>query len=204
MRAALSYQRRPGIMRLLNEVQFCFVLSIVLHAALIGSHMPYFQNTHKDSFEVEFERQEEILPRQHQIAEEKKIEKKIPKPEIQKDIVGEIADKVAAKPEETDEEIKKSLLRYQDSVKQKIQEEKRYPRQALRLGREGTARVFFILVSSGAIKDIQLLQSSGITDLDSEAIDAIRRAGPFRPFPGEIGTQELDFEIDIAFMITKN
>ncbi|MBN2452962.1 MAG: energy transducer TonB [Candidatus Omnitrophica bacterium] len=191
-------------MRLLNEVQFYFVLSIALHAALIGSHMPYFQNTHKDSFEVEFERQEEILPRQHQIAKEKKIEKEIPKPEIQKDIVEEIADKAAVKPEETDEEIKRSLLRYQDSVKQRIQEEKRYPRSALRLGREGTARLFFILVPSGAIKDIRLLRSSGIADLDREAIGAVNRAGPFRPFPEGVGAQELNFEIDVAFMITKS
>ncbi|MFA5255171.1 MAG: energy transducer TonB [Candidatus Omnitrophota bacterium] len=190
-------------MRLLNEVQFCFVLSIALHAGLIGSHMPYFQTSHKDSFEVEFERQEEILPRQHQIAEEKKIEKEISQPVIQKDIVEEVADRVDMKPEETDEELKRSLLRYQDSVKQKIQEEKRYPRQALRLGKEGTARVFFILVSSGAMQDIQLLQSSGVVDLDSEAMDAIKRAGPFRPFPEGCNKKELQFEIDIAFMITR-
>ncbi|MDD5174169.1 MAG: energy transducer TonB [Candidatus Omnitrophica bacterium] len=191
-------------MRLLNEVQFCFVLSIALHAGLIGSHMPYFQTSHKDSFEVEFERQEEILPRQHQIAEEKKIEREISRPVIQKDIVEEIADKVDVKPEETNEEFKRSLLRYQDSVKQKIQEEKRYPRQALRLGKRGTARVVFILISSGAIQDIRLLQSSGVADLDSEATDAIKRAGPFRPFPEGIDRQELNFEIDIAFMLKKS
>lgn len=191
-------------MRLLSEVQLCFILSIALHAGLIGSGVLHFQEPYKDPFEVEFETREEILPDQHQIAEEKKIEKDAPRPAIREEIMEEVADKTEEKPEEISEELKISLLRYQDSVKQKIQEEKRYPRSALRLGKEGTARAVFILVSSGAIQDIRLLQSSGVADLDSEAIDAIKRAGPFRPFPEGIGKQELNFEIDIAFMITKN
>lgn len=189
-------------MRSLNEVQFCFLLSITLHAGFIGSGLLHFQDPHKDNFEVEFEIQEEVLPRQHQIAEEKKIQEDVPEPIIQEEIIEEMADKVEAKPEEVSEELKRSLLRYQDSVKQKIQEEKRYPRAALRFGKEGTARVFFILLSSGTMRNIYLLQSSGVADLDSEALDAVRRAAPFRLFPEGCDKKELHFEIDIAFIVS--
>jgi protein TonB len=189
-------------MKLLNEVQLCFVLSIALHFGLIGSGLLHLQNPSQDSFEVEFETPEEILPRQHQIAEEKKIEKDVPEPVIQEEIIEEVADNVETKPEAVSKELNRSLLRYQDSVKQKIQEEKRYPRKALRLRQEGAARVFFILGSSGVMQDIQLLQSSGITDLDNEAVDAVKRASPFRSFPEGCDKKELHFEIDVAFMIT--
>ena len=103
---------------------------------------------------------------------------------------------------ESQDIIKESILRYQDSVKQKIQEERRYPRWALRLGREGAVRISFNLLSSGEIKDVRLIGSSGINELDTEAMNAVKRAIPFLPFPASFGKSELQFEIDIVFRIT--
>jgi TonB family protein len=190
-------------MNTLNELQVCLLLSIAFHSGLIGSGLLHLQDPPRDSFEVEFEAREEILPRQHHIAEEKKIEKDASEPVVQEEVIEEVALESELKPKDINEELKRSLLRYQDSVKQKIQEEKRYPRKQLRLGREGMARVFFSLLPSGNIRNIRLLHSSGVTDLDEEAIDAVKRAGPFRLFPEGCNEKELYFEIDIAFIINQ-
>ena len=204
MRAGLSFPLKSMIMKTVNELQVCFLLSLAFHSGLIGGGLLNFQNPNKAPFEVKFEVQEEILPRQYEITEEKRIEKESAEPIIQQDLIEEISEKEDPKPEEIDEELKRSLLRYQDSVKQKIQEEKKYPRKALRLRKEGTTRINFSLLSSGNIQGIRLLSSSGVTDLDEEAMDAVRRASPFRPFPQGLDKEELQFEIDIAFIITQN
>lgn len=60
-------------------------------------------------------------------------------------------------------------------------------------------KVSFNLLSSGKVKDIRLLESSGIDVLDIEAMDAVRRAGPFLPFPGDFTINELRFEISMVF-----
>jgi protein TonB len=140
--------------------------------------------------EVEFRLEKpEYLPEKYLVAQEKRIEEAVKEKQPKQDTI------------ESQDVIKKSILRYQDSVKQKIQEERRYPRRALRLKREGTARVSFNLLSSGKIKDIRLLESSGINELDTEAMDAVQRASPFLPFPPDFEKEELRFEIDILFKI---
>lgn len=191
-------------MRLLNEVEVCFLLSIAFHAGLIGSSILSVSNPQADPFEVEFEVIEEILPGRYLVADEKKIEKDSAPVVPKEEVVEEISDQIEPSPPQMSEELKKSLLRYQDSVKQRIQEEKRYPRAALRLKKEGSARVFFILLPSGTIKDIRLMATSGVAELDREALDSVRRASPFRPFPQGLHEQEMGFEIDIAFMIGRS
>ena len=133
----------------------------------------------------------EYLPERYRLAHEKKIEEVVKEEQSAEETI------------ESQDVIKESILRYQDSVKQKIQEERRYPRWALRLGREGAVRISFILLSSGEIEDVRLLGSSGIDELDTEAIDAVKRASPFLPFPDNFAKSELQFEIDIVFRIVE-
>ncbi len=80
-------------------------------------------------FEVEFEVEEEILPERYEVKNEKKIEEPVKeKKEVVEPVTEESAAEVIPEPEKTDDELKNSLLRYQDSIKQKIQKEKQYPR----------------------------------------------------------------------------
>ncbi len=181
------------------------MLALAFHAGIIGPGMYNIRDTQSEPFEIKYEVREEILPSQYQIAEEKIIEKTAaePVPLVQEALMEEVADSAEPAPKEISEELKKSLLRYQDSVKQKIQEEKRYPRGALRLGKEGVVRVFFSLIPSGAIRDIRMVSASGVADLNEEAVNAVKRASPFRPFPGGLDKEELQFEVDIVFSIAE-
>ena len=100
------------------------------------------------------------------------------------------------------DEVKKSLLLYQDSIKQKIQKNKRYPRWALRAKHQGIARVAFEVLSSGDVRNLNLLQSSGFKELDDEAMKAIKRATPFALFPEILKEDKIKIEIDIVFKIS--
>ncbi len=184
-------------MKKINELQVCFFVSLIVHSGLIGAGI-FNVDPVKDEkpFEVEFEI-EEILPEQYEIKEEKKTEKPI----IEKEEIFDLVAEEKIKPKKIDEEIKKSLLRYQDSIKQKIQQEKRYPRWALRAGHEGDVRISFNILSSGEIRNLELVHSSNFEELDKEALDAVRRARPFLSFPEEFKEDEIKIEIDIVFIL---
>jgi protein TonB len=177
----------------INPLYISFVLSCAFHSYLIGSDSFRMKDAEvKKPIEVELrDERPEYLPEKYRLAQEKKIEEPIKEEQLAQDTI------------ESQDVIKESILRYQDSVKQKIQEERRYPRWALRLGREGAVRISFNLLSSGEIKDVRLLHPSGIDELDTEAIDAVKRASPFLPFPSDFGKGELQFEIDIVFRLVE-
>ena len=176
-----------------TELQACLLASLVAHAALIGAGNIRFLASHDQKpFEIEFETIQEFLPERYQLEKEKRMES----PE------GETSAQAIV--EKLDDSFKESFLRYQDSVKQKIQEEKAYPRAALRIGRQGAARITFKILSSGRVKDLQLLQSSGFNELDQEALDAVRRASPFLSFPEDLKQLEVQIEVDIVFKTSRS
>jgi len=172
-------------------------VSLIAHTGLIGAGV-FNVNPVKDEkpFEVEFEI-EEILPERYEVKKEKKIEKPI----VEKEEIIEPVAEEKIEPEEIDEELTKSFLRYQDSIKQKIQEGKQYPRWALRIGNEGSVRITFNVLSSGRIEDLKLIKSSGFEELDKEALDAVKRASPFLSFPAELNENNIQIEVDVVFLI---
>ena len=62
-----------------------------------------------------------------------------------------------------------------------LQRFKRYPRAAQ--GASGTVMVRFVLDRAGRVTDTVVTKSSGNRVLDEEALDTLRRASPFPPFP---------------------
>jgi len=191
-------------MKRINDLHACFLISLVAHTGLVGSGMMHFNPAQKDKpFEVAFEIEEEILPEVFEVKEEKKIE---PPVVDQEDVIEPVPDESIAevpKPAQEDDELKKSLLRYQDSIKQKIKKEKQYPRWALRSRHEGSARITFSVLPSGQIEGLRLINSSGFDELDKEALDAVRRASPFKKFPLDFKHDVINVEIDIIFRIYK-
>lgn len=201
------------------------LLSFIAHAGMIGTDAFDFRPAkEKKPFDVEFRIEEEILPGRYEVKEKKKIEKlvaerkEVAKPvakEIEKEMLvlekeknvaltaEESSAETTLKSEKIDKELKKSLLTYQDSIKQKIQQEKNYPRWALRAGHEGEARIAFSVLSSGRMKNVKLVSSSGFGELDNEALNAVNRAAPFLPFPETFQEDEIRVELDIIFYITK-
>ncbi|WP_049722790.1 energy transducer TonB [Gilvimarinus polysaccharolyticus] len=79
-----------------------------------------------------------------------------------------------------------------------------YPQQALRQRITGNLRLSVTLNPNGTIRDLSLLESSGVSLLDQAALQIVRLAAPFAPFPAEIrqDTDQLviirtwSFEID--------
>jgi protein TonB len=200
------------MMRKINEVHVCFLLSLVTHIGVLGSGVLNIEKPSKIveqeiTFEIE---QPEYLPVEYQITEEKKIEKVIeeekPEEPVEQEEVEEVIEDIKADIPEKDpleEERKRSLLRYQDSIKQKIQENKKYPRWALRAKHQGIVRIVFDVLPSGEVKGLNILQSTGFNELDKEALDAVKRASPFAAFPEMLQEEEIQIEVDIVFTIRK-
>jgi protein TonB len=189
-------------MKRINDFHACFLISIIAHTGLIASGVLQLNPVPQDEpFEVAFEIEQEILPEIYEIKEEKKIEPPVIE---QEDIIEPVPDEsITEKPEhpEENEELKKSLLRYQDSIKQKIQENKKYPRWALRAKHQGMVRIVFDVLSSGTVKNLNIIQSSGFDELDTEALQAVERASPFLSFPEMLKENEIQIEVDVVFTI---
>ena len=190
-------------MKRINDLYACLFFSLIAHTGLIASGVLGISPVQQvEPFEVAFEIEKEILPEIYEVKEEKKIEPPVIE---QEDVLEPVPDEsIAEEPEppEENEELKKSLLRYQDSIKQKIQKEKQYPRWALRSGHEGSTRITFSVFPSGQIENLKLMHSSGFEELDNEALDAVRRAVPFATFPDNFQEDEIQIELDVVFLLT--
>lgn len=70
-----------------------------------------------------------------------------------------------------------------------------YPTEARRAGIYGTLRMLVSLKKDGTVKEVAILQSSGSTVLDDAAIQIVRMAAPFAPFPEEMRQKVDELEI---------
>jgi protein TonB len=77
---------------------------------------------------------------------------------------------------------------YLDSWRKRIEAigNANYPAQATQDGIYGTLRVMVAINPDGTVNDIRILRSSGERVLDEAAIDIVRLAAPFDPFPPEL------------------
>ena len=113
---------------------------------------------------------------------------------FEKDIVKqEQVEKVHVK--EPDEE---AMLRYQDMIKQRIQEERHYPRWAKKQELEGYVDVSFVVLSDGTIKNEMIMLTSGVKVFDEESLSTIRRAAPFPPIPSKT-IKQTQMQVRIVF-----
>ena len=94
-----------------------------------------------------------------------------------------------------------AMLRYQDMVKQRIEEARRYPYWAKRQRLEGVAYLSFAVLSNGTSRDIRIMRSSGLEFIDEEAIKTIKRANPFPPIPQELNHDFVLMEVSIVYTL---
>ena len=94
-----------------------------------------------------------------------------------------------------------AMLRYQDMVKQRIEEARRYPYWAKRQRLEGVAHLSFAVLSDGTSRDVRITRSSGLEFLDKEAIKTIKRANPFPPIPQEMNHDFVSMEVSIVYTL---
>lgn len=122
---------------------------------------------------------------------------------IQKqDAIEEIPHSESFKPKlEMPDPAQEECLRYQDMVKQRIEEYRRYPAWARKHGIEGTVAVVFIILANGEAQEIILIRSSGSKILDQEARDTIKRASPFPPIPKGVGVYSIQMDVSLVFTL---
>lgn len=75
---------------------------------------------------------------------------------------------------------------YLEKLKLRIFHIWEYPDEAIRKGEQGKVAVSFVLNDAGEVMDMAVLVSSGSKSLDSAAMTAIRKAGPFGSFTADI------------------
>ncbi len=54
-----------------------------------------------------------------------------------------------------------------------------YPERARKMGWQGKVKVSFVISSDGFVKDIRILESSGVEILDRNAVETVKKASPF-------------------------
>ncbi len=211
-------------------IKTSFMISFVGHCLFLGMpgfnlDLPQTERCEEIVVKIEIEKPP-LLPKIDVMGEEKKLKETIEPPELE-DVVGEsetepstdlvaesmdlIGEVVVKEPleklemlEEKIEVVKpaeQAMLRYQDTVKQRIEEVRRYPSWAKRRGIEGEVRTKFAILSKGLTQDIRIIHSSGSKVLDEEAVDTIRRASPFPPVPEEIDSSLVWMEVSIVFTL---
>jgi protein TonB len=80
---------------------------------------------------------------------------------------------------------------YFSSIKKQIESVWSYPEQAVTRGLQGQLLLQFILDRSGKLVDISLVNSSEHEILDNAALDAVKTASPYNPFPEKIQKNKL-------------
>jgi protein TonB len=93
------------------------------------------------------------------------------------------------------------MLSYQDIIKQRIQEARRYPPEARKQGIEGGVEMSFTILQGGQLKNAVITGTSGNQSLDAEALATISRAAPFPPVPADAQEQEMTMRLRIIFKI---
>ncbi len=197
-----------------KTLRITFIVSLLGHSLFLG--MPGWRLNLSDSqqdeelvVQVEIVRPA-VLPRIERMGEEKKLKpvekkpdvaEKEPQPQPQEIVIEQ---PVKEKSEETIDVLdpaREAMLRYQDMVRQRIEQARRYPPWAKRQGIEGAVHLNFKVLSGGLSEDILVVSSSGAKILDEEAVTTIRRANPFPPIPQEINQSSVAIEVIIVFAL---
>lgn len=83
-----------------------------------------------------------------------------------------------------------------------IDAHKQYPKRAQRRNQQGKATVRFILMRDGAVRQVELLDSSGYPVLDKAAMRAIEAISGKLPLPDEIDRDRWRLEVPLTFELT--
>jgi protein TonB len=80
-----------------------------------------------------------------------------------------------------------------------LERNKRYPEAAQSRRQQGIALVFFSLDRQGRLIDSRIERSSGVSELDEEALALLYRAQPFPPPPPELPGERVNLTVPIRF-----
>lgn len=201
-----------------------FILSFMLHCFVLGfTNINFNQDIEPKQKELTLDidiKKPDLLPKIEKLSEERKlkeiktVEKEIkktkPLPEVKKEIITEnipIPEKDFVEDKIEQEKIKvtnpqdQAMLRYQDMIKRKIQEFRKYPNWAKEQGYEGVVNISFIVLADGTVKDVAISLPCEFNILNKAAVSTVSRAAPFMPIPKEIVSSSVEIQLSIVFKL---
>lgn len=92
---------------------------------------------------------------------------------------------------------------YKALLRGRIDAHKRYPPLSRRMGEEGTVVVSFRLNADGEISQLSVVKGSGSERLDEAALEAVRQAAPFPPFPEGVKRTSWSFSLPLQFALDR-
>jgi protein TonB len=95
-----------------------------------------------------------------------------------------------------------AVSRYLAMIRGLIDRRKEYPYQARRQDQEGTVLVRFTVTRLGALAGEPALEKKSRHErLNAAAIEAVKNAAPYPPFPPEIPGGEMSFQVAVSFSL---
>jgi protein TonB len=79
-------------------------------------------------------------------------------------------------------------------LKERIESIWKYPKKAARQGISGDLYMQFTIKKDGSLGNVELLRTSGHSELDDAAVKAIKRAAPFWPLPEDWDKDDLEIK----------
>lgn len=120
-------------------------------------------------------------------------------PRQQRAASGTSGERAGSSGRRTDTAGRADISSYRGRVLSHLRRYQRYPAEAERAGIHGTASVTFVIGANGAVRSVRLARSSGSGVLDREALAMVRRASPFPPFPSNLRSSSMAFNVPVAF-----
>ena len=90
-------------------------------------------------------------------------------------------------------------ISWQQALHAHLEKKKKYPRKAKRMKKKGTPVIRFTMDRDGHVINVSLIQSSGTSSLDKEAIDLVYRAQPLIKPPSSVAGNQLSLTLPINF-----
>jgi TonB family protein len=91
---------------------------------------------------------------------------------------------------------------YLSKIKRKIEPRWHYPKSAQKVGLQGKLALSFSILRDGHLDRLELLNSSGQSILDEEALNAVRGAAPYFPLPGRLKISRLNIMATFEYRIS--
>lgn len=96
---------------------------------------------------------------------------------------------------------KTARIRWQQALHAHLEKEKRYPRMAKRMRKQGMPVIDFVMTRDGEVLNVRLVRSSGVPSLDNEALDLAYRAQPLPKPPETVIGEKLTMTLPINFSL---
>lgn len=94
-----------------------------------------------------------------------------------------------------------SFRKFLNTVREKIESNKKYPFSAINAGIEGRSGVKLTILINGQLEDVVIIDSSGNKMLDDAALESVRNSVPFPPIPSDIGRDRIEMSVYIIFKL---